>query len=264
MRSRLGTAVIAAAALGVFFHLPVEAETDGLVLKTAPYCSVWWAPGATKIKRTDPLPVRRSEAVVIRAAKNEYEPYQIVLVPAKAAAKVRVEAGPLRQDSGAEISAADVAVARVAYVTVKQPTDAYGAAGEWPDPLPPSRPVRRAGRRELPALDHRLRAADGPAGDYRGSVTISSEDWPAAVVVPVRLHVWNFALPATPSIRSSFGLVTSDIKAYHNLTTREELEEVQNLYLENFPPTASLRRRSPTSTRSTSGSPAFRGGAASS
>ena len=102
MRSRLGTAVITAAALGFFFCSSLEAETDGLVLKTAPYCSVWWAPGATKIKRTDPLPVRRSDAVVIRAAKNEYEPYQIVLVPAKAAARVQVEAGPLRQDWGGD------------------------------------------------------------------------------------------------------------------------------------------------------------------
>ena len=235
MKSRLGTAVIAAAALGAFFHSPLGAETDGLVIKTAPYCSVWWAPGATKIKRTDPLPLRRSETVVIRAAKNEYEPYQIVLVPGKAAATVRVEAGPLRQDSGAEISAPNVAVARVAYVTVKQPTDAYGAAGDWPDPLPPyDGPFAAPGGENSPLWITVFVPPTARAGDYRGSVTISSEDWPAAVVVPVRLHVWDFALPATPSIRSSFGLVTSDIKAYHNLTTREELEEVHNLYLENF------------------------------
>ncbi|HYA48638.1 MAG TPA: glycoside hydrolase domain-containing protein [Burkholderiales bacterium] len=235
MSSRFGTAVIAAATLAVLWHPPLQAGTDGLVLKRAPYCSVWWAPGATKVKRTDPLPVRGSEAVDIQAAKNEYEPYQIVLVPAQAAAAVRVEAGPLRQDSGAEIAAANVAVARVAYVTVKQPTDAYGAAGDWPDPLPPYDGPFAAAAGENSALWITVYVPPtARAGDYRGSVTLSSSDWPAAVVVPVRLHVWDFALPATPSIRSGFGLVVSEIKAYHNLTTREELGKVYRLYLENF------------------------------
>jgi len=235
MRTETKTAVIIAAALGVLVPAVLAGETDGLLIKSAPFGSVWWAPGATKIKRTDPVPVRRSEAVVIRAARNEYEPYQVVLVPKKAVDRVRVEAGPLRQDSGAEIAAANVAVARVGYVTVKQPTDGYGAAGDWPDPLPPYDGPFAAAAGENSALWITVYVPPSArAGDYRGTVRLSSEAWPEAVIVPVRLHVWDFVLPATPSIRSSFGLVAGDIKAYHNLDTREELEKVYDLYLENF------------------------------
>ena len=235
MRREFRTAVILAAALSLFAPGASGAGTDGLVLKTAPYCSVWWAPGATKVRRTDPLPLGKSEAVVIRAARNEYEPFQVVLVPRAAVDGVRVEAGPLRQDSGAEIAAANVAVARVGYVHVNLPTDAFGAAGDWPDPLPPYDGPFTAPAGENSALWITVYVPPtARAGDYRGSVTLSAAAWPAPVAVPVRLHVWDFTLPATPSIRSSFGLVASEIKAYHNLTTREEMETVYRLYLENF------------------------------
>jgi len=48
------------------------------------------------------------------------------------------------------------------------------------------------------------------------------------------IDVWDFALPKTSSIRSSFGLSTEDIKRYHNLETREEVEKVTDLYYQNL------------------------------
>ena len=235
MKRNLATAAVFAAAMRILAPAGLDAETDGHLIKSGPFGAVWWAPGATKIRKTDPLPVRRSESVFIRAAKNEYEPYQVVIVPRKAVAAVRVEAGPLRQDSGGEIAAANVSVARVGYVTVRKPTDAWGAAGEWPDPLPPyDGPFPAAAGENSPLWITVYVPPSARAGDYRGTLTLSSDAWPEAVAVPVRLHVWDFALPATPTIRSSFGLVASEIKAYHNLTTRQELEDVYGLYLENF------------------------------
>ena len=143
-----------------------------------------------------------------------------------------MEAGPLRLRSGAEIAASNISVARVSYVNVTRPTDAFGKAGEWPDPLPPYEGPFEAPAGENCPLWITVFVPEGtPAGDYEGQVALSSDQW--SVAVPVRLHVWNFT-PRTPSIRSSFGLVAADIKAYHNLTTREELEKVYDLYMENF------------------------------
>ena len=48
------------------------------------------------------------------------------------------------------------------------------------------------------------------------------------------IDVWDFALPKASSIRSSFGLSTEDIKRYHNLETREEVEKVTDLYYQNL------------------------------
>jgi hypothetical protein len=154
MKRARGTPVIAAA-LAALLPVRLAAETEGWLVKDTPLYSIWWAAGATKVKKAGPLP-----------------PYE----------------GPFAAPAGENCPL---------WVTVYVPPAA-------------------------------------PAGDYRGTVSLSSEAWPSAVVVPVRLHVWSFTLPATPSIRSSFGLVASDIAAYHNLTSRQELEKVYDLYMENF------------------------------
>jgi hypothetical protein len=209
------------------------AEAVGELLKDSPFVSVWWAVGAYKVKKADPLPVRRSAAVVIEAARNEYEPFLVVLRPKQPANGIRVETSPLRQRSGREIAASNISVARVEYVTVTRPTDAYGTAGDWPDPLPPCNGPFAAPAGENTSLWITVFVpGEAPAGDYEGTVSLSCEQW--TIPVPVRLHVWNFTLPRTSAIRSSFGLVSSDIKAYHNLSTREELEKVYDLYMENF------------------------------
>jgi len=232
MRS-LRAAVILLFVLACVVPARLPAQMAGELIRSGPSFSVWWTTGTAKIMKADPLPARRSGAVVIQAARNEYEPFQIVLVPKKAASGVRVEAGALRHKSGAEIAAANIAVARVGYVTVTRPTDEYGAAGDWPDPLPPyDGPFAAAAGENCPLWVTVYVPEEAPAGDYEGRVAISSDEW--SVEVPVHLHVWNFTLPKTSSIRSSFGLISSDIKAYHNLTTREEIEKVYDLYLENF------------------------------
>jgi hypothetical protein len=219
--------------LAVLSPARLRAEAAGELVKDSPLVSVWWAAGAYKIKKADPLPARRSATVVIQAARNEYEPFQVVLVPKKPANGIRVEAGPLRHKSGAVIAATNISVARVSYVRVTRPTDAYGATGDWPDPLPPyDGPFAAPAGENCPLWITVFVPAEAAAGDYEGTVMLSSDDW--SVGVPVRLHVWNFSLPRTSTIRSSFGLVSGDIKAYHNLDTREELEKVYDLYLENF------------------------------
>ena len=212
---------------------PPRPESAGFLISNAPLVSVWWATGTAKILKTDPVPARRSEEVRIEAARNEYEPFQIVLSPRKPAKGIRVEAGPLRRNGSGEIAASNITLARVAYVRVTMPTDSYGAAGDWPDPLPPlDGPFAAPAAENCPIWVTVFVPKDTPSGDYRGTVALRSEEW--AVDVPVRLHVWNFTLPDKPSIRSAFGLAPEDIKAYHNLDTREELEKVYDLYMENF------------------------------
>ncbi len=70
--------------------------------------------------------------------------------------------------------------------------------------------------------------ADAAPGLYKGEARPHGQGWSCRV--PVELRVRSFALPERSSVRSSFGLPTGDIKAYHNLETREELERVVDLY----------------------------------
>jgi hypothetical protein len=87
--------------------------------------------------KTDPVPAAQGPVVSLWAAGNEYEPFVLILRPEKRLDNVRVAAGPLRSEQGAEIQAAGISVARVEYVKITTPTDERGAAGWWPDPLPP-------------------------------------------------------------------------------------------------------------------------------
>ncbi len=195
--------------------------------------TLWWAEGTYKVRKDDPPPRQGSSSVQISCARNEYEPFILVIRPKKRMAGIKVEMGPLTGPGESKISRAQISISRVAYVRISVPTDEAGKAGEWPDPLPPYEGPFDAGPEENQALWITVFVpAEVQAGDYKGTVTISSAAWKKDI--PLSLKVWDFCLPERPSIRSSFGLSVDDIKRYHNLETRDEIEKVVDLYYQNF------------------------------
>jgi hypothetical protein len=146
---------------------------------------------------------------------------------------IRVEMSPLRHLKGIESPALETSVCRVEYVRVTVPTDEFGKAGDWPDPLPPYEGPFTASPGENQSIWVTVHIpAEAAAGGYRGSVRLSSGDWNREFAVIV--DVWDFSLPQVSSVRSSFGISTEDIRRYHNLETREELEKVTDLYFQNL------------------------------
>jgi hypothetical protein len=223
----LGVVGIAAAAAG-------QAPAGyGYLVQSGPPCSVWWAEGAYKVMRDDPVPVARQGIVRIAAARNEFEPFLIVLSPSARLDDVRAAASPLAGDKGGTIGAANLSICHVEYVNVTTPTDASSRPGWWPDPLP-----RYDGPFSATALENHplwitVRVPkDAAPGLYKGEITLTAAGWSCAI--PVELRVHSFKLPDRPSVRSSFGLPTGDIKAYHNLETREEVEKVVDLYYQDL------------------------------
>ena len=224
----------AAAVTGTFaFAAPAERSGYGYAVADGPVCSVWWAEGAYKVMKDDPAATHSGPVVRIACARNEYEPFLLVLRPKVRMDDVRVRVSDLVGPAGAVLPAASLSVRHVEYVRVEIPTDAAGRAGWWPDPLPPY-----DGPFSAPALENHplwitaFVPAEAKAGDYSGIVTLSAGGWSEAV--PIRLKVWNFALPDKPSVRSSFGFSAGDIRRYHNLETREEVEKVVDLYFRDM------------------------------
>jgi hypothetical protein len=205
----------------------------GYLVQGGPPCSVWWAEGAFKVMKDDPVPVTRRKVVMISSARNEYEPFLIVLRPEARLDGVNVATGPLVGDKGGTIGAENVSVCHVEYVEVTAPTDATGRSGWWPDPLPPyDGPFIAPGGENHPLWITIRVPKDASPGLYRGEINLTAAGW--SCQVPVELRVRGFTLPDRASVRSSFGLPTGDIQAYHNLETREELEKVVDLYYENM------------------------------
>jgi hypothetical protein len=146
---------------------------------------------------------------------------------------VRVEMGPFARPDGGADPGLRVSFQRVEYVRVRVPTDEFGKAGDWPDPLPPYEAPVDAPPGENLAFWITVYVPIGASpGVRRGSITVSSGGWKREI--PVVIEIWDFALPKISSLRSSFGIVTEDIKRYHNLETPEELEFVTDLYYQNL------------------------------
>lgn len=233
----LAAAFVAAAASSVivFSSLPLAAGSLGygyLVHGGRP-CAVWWAEGAYKVMRDDPVPAAVQGIVRIAAARNEYEPFLIVLSPATRLEGVRVTAKPLTNEKGGTIGPDAITVRHVGYVEVTSPSDGLGRPGFWPDPLPPYDGPFTAPAGENHPLWITVRVPkDAAPGIYKGEVGLSAGGW--SCDVPLELRVRGFTLPERSSVRSSFGLPTGDIKAYHNLETREELEKVVDLYYQDL------------------------------
>jgi Glycoside hydrolase 123, catalytic domain/Glycoside hydrolase 123 N-terminal domain len=211
----------------------VPASDYGYLLAEDQLCTIWWAEGAFKVMRTDPVPKAKKNAISIACAGNEYEPFLLVLRPKARMDRVRVEASALRHTSGFELPAENISVCHVEYVRITAPTDSIGTAGEWPDPLPPYDGPFTAPMGDNHALWVTVHVPAGAnPGLYTGKITLASGDWKKEI--PISLNVWNFSLPEKASIRSSFGLPSQQVNTYHNLETREELEKVMDLYFQNF------------------------------
>jgi Domain of unknown function (DUF4091) len=156
--------------------------------------------------------------VALWAARGETQSFQVaVRGPARG---VTAAMSPLTGAGGARIGVANVTLYREQPVLVVHSTPYPGgpnppdAAGAIPDALIPfsARGGRLraqpfdvgAGRNAVVFADVSV-PRDAAPGVYQGSLTVRAPG-EQPVTVPVRLTVWRFALPATPTLGSSFGI----------------------------------------------------------
>lgn len=190
---------------------------------------------ADSLARVRPHDTALSNTTVsIKAARNEYEPFQIVVrAGSSSLTGVTMAASDLRGRNGQVISRRHIALYREHYVEVTQPSPkSREGAGWYPDALIPfvspidGQPLR--GGRCVGAPFEVEAEANQPVwvdvfvpkeavpGTYSGAVTVTAPGQ-KPVRVPVRLVVWNFTLPDTPSMRSNFGGFGSRIAAAHQV-----------------------------------------------
>lgn len=225
------------------------ASDYGHSLTPVPSGELWWCEAPYKVPPSrlpppqefgaglaDLKAVRGKGAISLSAARREREHAQLIFRPTEDSGPVRVTVSDLiavAPGARARIPAQAIEVREVAYVRVSNPTDRVGVAGEWPDPLPPLEgPWRPKVGRNNPLWLTVTVPAQAKAGDYAGTVTLTGAGWKREIVL--RLHVWNFALPASTSLRSGFGVQPGSIRRYHNLKTPGSLEQVWDRYMEAF------------------------------
>lgn len=167
-----------------------EPYTYQLSQSTAGY-QLWTTPPSERVFKDDPLPAATGAEVKVYAAGNEFEPFQVVVRPA-ASGTVNVSLDSFGAGITGEIY-------QVKYVDISQATDSLGRTGPYPDPLWPleNGAVVQLTAGENTAFWFSLSVPVGtPAGDYTSQVHIGG------LAVPVRLHVFNFNLPAELHVAS--------------------------------------------------------------
>jgi len=197
--------------------------------------AVWWCDATHKIPRhrAPPGPSTASPAVRLSAAKNDREAVQIVVRPGRPLRRLTAKASPLTGPDGATIPAENVRILWAYYHYVHHPTDETGVRDFWPDALPPlAQPIDVPAKQNQPLWVLVHVPKDAKAGDYNGEVSLEAQGFSATV--PIKLHVWNFALPERNHIQTAFGLSAHDVFRYHQLNNDADRRKVLDMYFTSF------------------------------
>lgn len=208
------------------YGYPLQAPAD--------FGEVWWCEGAWKVGR-DRLPPtgKPSPTILIEGARGEFEPAQLVLRAREPNTLLQSVTVSHLKGTKASIPAEQVRVYEVATVLIEHPSDSLGVPGEYPDPLPPLKPPLALPQERNQALWILVHIPEAiPAGDYTGSITVNTNR--GTIVAPLKVRVFDFALPKSPSLRSGFGINAWNIKRYHHLETPEQERRVWEMYMRSF------------------------------
>ena len=155
--------------------------------------TLWTTTTMDKVLREAAPPTATGAAIEVFSARNEFEPFQLV-VHADAAATATLS---MTGFTGPGTIAAPT-IHRVGYVHVSSPSDASSImSGQIPDPLYPTSfgasDNINAGENQPYWLTVHVPSSAAP-GDYTATLTVTVGG--QAQDIPVKLHVFDFALPA--------------------------------------------------------------------
>ena len=145
----------------------------------------------------------------IELARRERESAQLAVVPFnKPLAGVTATWTDLAGPDGAHINSDDVRIDVVGYVKTQPGGYPTPWVGWWPDPLMPLDPTDVPVDRIQPLWVTVYAPPGTPAGIYRGSVSVTTQN-AGSVDVPVEVEVWDYALPLRGKLKTAFGSMFS-------------------------------------------------------
>jgi hypothetical protein len=183
-----------------------EVYTHKLSQSTASY-DFWTTPPSEHVFKDSPLPSAVGAEIKVYIAQNEFEPFQVVVKPASSG-DVTVSFSGFGGDITTEIF-------QVRYVNLTQTTDYLGNTGLNPDPLWPledgATVAVTAGENTAFWFSVFVPESTTP-GDYTADVTIGGID------IPVRLHVFDFAIPDELHVKSQMNFSYQTILERYGVT----------------------------------------------
>lgn len=196
----------------------------------------WWVENASRKVMQD-RPPQPLHVVTLEAARNEFEPFQVVLrADGGNLTNVDARMSDLIGPGGAIIPSENVTLYRAWYVTVTEASGHGGlgdgvpgnprAPGEYVDPLIPffdpydprhfavGTPFSIQQNSLQPIFGDIYVPPDIPAGDYEGTLRVTV-GFALAAEAPVKLHVWNFTLSDKRRVATAYGFSFGGVLDYH-------------------------------------------------
>ncbi len=191
-------------------------ETQAQTSKRVHQHTVWFTNGLAKVQPN--ASPGTATSIAIFAARNEFESFQVHVQAGSAPIALSVSVTDFVNNAdGSKIpSNPNVAVFREGYINVTTPSDLNGITGQVPDPLIPVQDAyfhqaRNAFPVTVPSSQTRSAWVDvfvpasAEAGYYTASVNVM-DGTSLLSTLPVHLKVWNFTLPSTSTLKSTFGM----------------------------------------------------------
>jgi len=216
---------------------------------------VWTTDGLRRVSRTSRTQAIEQISLVpywgdntridLKAARNEYEPAQIVISATGAQLDgVNVVVSDLVSTSSNKIDTDNIKLYREHYVSAAASSADWGGsnsplgAGQYPDALIPfnnpftggdisgvtydATPFTVLYGENQPVWIDIYVPPDTPADIYSGTVTVSAPSH-QPIIIPITLQVWDFNMPTTPHLRSSFLVWNNGYQAYYEELLRHKI-----------------------------------------
>jgi hypothetical protein len=191
--------------------------------------SLWYAPGTEKVAPGETVPNCIMDTVHLSLAKNEYEPFQLVLRPKHDIDDLNIEFKSLTSNSEA-FDQSNINILQVEYIVIETTSDLYGTKGPWPDPLPPvQEQISITKDKNNPFWITFFASKGQQAGMYNGEIHISSKAF-SKMVIPIQVEIYDFILPDEPAIETAYGVYVN--KNYHGPVTDEQYMKIHDLYMQ--------------------------------
>jgi len=167
------------------------------LLKSEKFYDIFLVSPNVKIKPLDSFEIKEiSPEIKIYAAKNEYEPFQIVINPKE---NVNIEGLNIKLNDligkKGKISKENINWRLAGYIDIKIPSAVKGAyTGKWPDPLFVVDRLKIEEKRNYPLWFTVYVPKDTIPGEYKGEIELFEKDKLIAKFT-LSLKVWNFEIP---------------------------------------------------------------------
>lgn len=204
-----------------------------------PEASWWIQPATEKVYPGALPPAEPCHKIDVALAGNERENVQIALrLPNAESREIAVKVNPLQHDSGTAVIPADnLRIALAANVwnalPTKNPLVEEAQYPAWtPEILIPQRSFRLpGGLTQTVWLEIAVPAGQAP-GCYRGVLELESARPDAAIVIPIEVEVFDFALPVRPSLRTAFAQMDSFTRCVYPEITPELRRKMLDIMLD--------------------------------